>query len=214
MSFEVDHFFICTDIGAPMSDALVSFGWVEGPPNTHPGQGTANRRFFFDNAMLELLWVHDEVEAGSEPARRAHLLERWQGRAAGASPFGVIFRSVEAAPQALPFPGWAYRPAYLPEDRSMHIGHNSDDITEPLCVYIGEGQRQEPSPQPEGFRIVTALRIFSPRAHQSESLKAAENTGAVRFLKGEDHLMEIGFKNERSGRVHDFRPGLPVRICW
>ena len=147
MSFEVDHFFICTDIGAPMADALASFGWVEGPPNTHPGQGTANRRFFFDNAMLELLWVHDEVEAGSEPGRRAHLLERWQGRAAGASPFGVIFRPVEAAPQALPFPGWTYRPAYLPEDRSMHIGHNSDDITEPLCVYVSEGQRQEPSPR-------------------------------------------------------------------
>ena len=91
MSFEVDHFFICTDIGAPMADALASFGWVEGPPNTHPGQGTANRRFNFDNAMLELLWVHDEVEAVSEPARRLHLLERWQGRAAGA-----LFRMAQA----------------------------------------------------------------------------------------------------------------------
>jgi hypothetical protein len=33
---------------------------TEGTPNIHPGQGTANRRFFFRNAMLELLWVNDE----------------------------------------------------------------------------------------------------------------------------------------------------------
>ncbi len=65
MPFELDHFFICTDVGAPAAAALMALGFVEGAPNTHPGQGTANRRFFFDNAMLELLWVHDEAEAGS-----------------------------------------------------------------------------------------------------------------------------------------------------
>ncbi len=96
----------------------------------------------------------------------------------------------------------------------MHIGHNSDDVTEPLCVYLNRAQRQEPSPQPEGFRIVSALRIFSPRAHNSEILEAAERAGVVHFLNGGDLLMEIGFEDERRGRVHDFRPGLPVRVCW
>jgi hypothetical protein len=28
----------------------------EDSSNTHPGQGTANRQFFFNNAYLELLW--------------------------------------------------------------------------------------------------------------------------------------------------------------
>lgn len=214
MSFERDHFFICTDVGAPVAEALAAFGFVEGPPNTHPGQGTTNRRFFFDNAMLELIWVHDEAEAGSEPARRTHLLERWQQRSAGASPFGLIFRPLGKAPEAMPFPGWTYRPAYLPDDLSMHIGNNSADVTEPLCVYISVVQRQGAGPQPEGFRTVTAVRIFSPMTHKSEVVERVENAGAVQFLHGDDPLMEVGFEGEHSGRSHDFRPDLPLRVCW
>ena len=61
MPFELDHCFILTDVGAPEAELLTEFGFVEGEPNTHPGQGSANRRFFFANAMLELVWVHDEV---------------------------------------------------------------------------------------------------------------------------------------------------------
>lgn len=55
MAFELDHLFIWTDIGAYEAERLVSFGLVEGTSNKHPGQGTTNRRFFFHNAMLELL---------------------------------------------------------------------------------------------------------------------------------------------------------------
>ena len=164
--------------------------------------------------MLELLWVHDEAEAGSAPVRRLHLLERWQGREAGASPFGLCFRPVGAAAQALPFPGWTYQPSYLPEGLSMHIGHNSDVVAEPVCVYLSDVKRQETSLQPEGFRLVSALRIISPTAYPSEILEAVEHAGAVQFLKGEDHLMEINFEGERNGRVHDFRPGLPLRVRW
>jgi hypothetical protein len=54
MTVEFDHMFICTQLGAPEADRLVAFGLSEGTPNSHPGQGTACRRFFFRNAMLEL----------------------------------------------------------------------------------------------------------------------------------------------------------------
>lgn len=46
MVFELDHLFILTGIGAYEAEHLVSFGLVEGTSNTHPGQGTTNRRFF------------------------------------------------------------------------------------------------------------------------------------------------------------------------
>ena len=96
----------------------------------------------------------------------------------------------------------------------MHMGHHSDDVAEPACVYLSYAKRQETSPQPDGFRLVSALRIFSPTTYPSEILEAVGHAGAVQFLKGEDHLMEIGFEGERNGRVHDFRPGLPLRVCW
>jgi Glyoxalase-like domain len=63
MALELDHLFIFTSVGAREVEQLLKFGLTEGEPNTHPGQGTACRRFFFHNAYLEFLWVHDEQEA-------------------------------------------------------------------------------------------------------------------------------------------------------
>ena len=67
---ELDHVFVMCDVGAPEAAALHALGLREGSPNTHPGQGTACRRFFFGNAYLELVWVTDAAEAQA-PARRA-----------------------------------------------------------------------------------------------------------------------------------------------
>ncbi len=75
MPFELDHLLICTDEGAPAAELLVQVGLTEGSGNVHPGQGTANRRFFFHNLMLELLWVQDAAEAQSEVTRPTHLWE-------------------------------------------------------------------------------------------------------------------------------------------
>jgi len=80
MDFELDHVFICVSEGAPESDLLVEFGLSEGARNVHPGQGTSNRRFFFHNAMLELLWVANPDEARSGLTRPTRLWERWDGR--------------------------------------------------------------------------------------------------------------------------------------
>lgn len=113
-AFELDHLFICTDVGAPEADLLRDFGLTEGPSNVHPGQGTANRRFFFHNAMLELFWVHDPMQAQSTRTHPTRLWERWQGRRGDASPFGICWRPQHLETTALPFPAWAYEPAYLP----------------------------------------------------------------------------------------------------
>ncbi len=53
MRIELDQLFLCTDPGAPEAEELVQFGLREGPTNQHAGQGTANRRFAFANAMIE-----------------------------------------------------------------------------------------------------------------------------------------------------------------
>jgi hypothetical protein len=62
-TIEIDHVFVCTSINGLEADCLRDLGLREGSSNVHPGQGTANRRFFFTNAMLELLWVTDRAEA-------------------------------------------------------------------------------------------------------------------------------------------------------
>ncbi len=73
MALELDHIFIVCDVGAPEAAALTALGLVEAPPNVHPGQGTACRRFAFPRQYLERLWVADEDEAQNERTRPTRL---------------------------------------------------------------------------------------------------------------------------------------------
>jgi hypothetical protein len=53
---------VFTDQPQEAAARLSAFGLSEGTPNMHPGQGTPCRRFYFQNAYLELVWVSSEVE--------------------------------------------------------------------------------------------------------------------------------------------------------
>ena len=73
MIAEIDHLFILCEINAPEASALIDLRFEEGSCNSHPHQGTACRRFFFQDSYLELLWVHNPEEAQSEPVRSTGL---------------------------------------------------------------------------------------------------------------------------------------------
>lgn len=223
MAFEFDHLFICTDIGACAADRLVSFGLVEGTSNTHPGQGTANRRFFFQNAMLELLWVHDAEEAKSEPIRRTRLWERWTSRKDGACPFGVCLRSGTSGGDTVAFSSWAYRPPYLPETLSIAVGTNSGVLTEPMLFQIPFGKRPDQYPTEKtqplehhvGLREITRIELVSPTAdNPSPEFQAVIDTNQVRVRVGAEYCVELGFDGEVQGHQLDFCPELPLIISW
>ena len=112
ITLKVDHAFIACAPGAPEADELVRAGFIEGSGNTHPGQGTANRRFFFDNFMLEFLWVADMAEATTGDARRTQLWERCSSREPRSNPFGILLRRTSEDDTTLPFRTWSYRPSY------------------------------------------------------------------------------------------------------
>jgi hypothetical protein len=220
-SFELDHVFIWTAAGAPEADLLSDFGLTEGPSTVHPGQGTANRRFFFHNAMLELLWVHDPEQAQSASTRPTHLWERWCGRCRDASPFGICLRPQHSETATLPFPAWAYKPAYLPEPWVMHVGDNAAILMEPLFFYAASGRRPDqagsrfPMGHAAGFREITALRVQGPQqTPPSAVLQAAAHTGALRWDAGTQYHMEIGFDGEIHNKSIDLRPALPLALSW
>jgi hypothetical protein len=80
MALYLDHAYITCSVGAPEAEVLLEHGFAEGSPNVHPGQGTANRRFFFANFMLELLWVADPLEAAADAVRHTGRWERGRVR--------------------------------------------------------------------------------------------------------------------------------------
>ena len=226
MTFELDHMFISTQLSAPEADRLVAFGLTEGTPNSHPGQGTACRRFFFRNAMLELFWVRDEGEARSPLVAPTRLWERWCYRSTGYSPFGVCLRpcTQHAAPQpALPFATWAYRPPYVPPGQHIDVASETSD-GEPWLFATPFGGRPEAKVPTEhrqllvhrrGFGEVTRLHITLPPGRpMSRALRAVQQIGAVSFEVGGEHLAEVEFDHGSRHQSADFRPVLPLRFNW
>jgi hypothetical protein len=212
MRIELDHLFVCTAPGAPEAEELVRFGLREGPPNRHPGQGTANRRFAFANTMIELLWVSDAKEAQSECTRRTLLWERWSGREGEASPFGICLRPVDSQNTESPFPAWEYRPAYLPNSLAMHIGEAG--VEEPMWVYLSFMRRVDRVlrfvEHPIGIREITSLALTTPVPLRSDVSQRMVESGILSAQKGPKSLLEIGFDGNRRKEIVDFRPRLPL----
>jgi hypothetical protein len=224
---EIDHVFICTSRRAPVAELLVRAGLTEGSPNRHPGQGTACRRFFFSNAMLELIWLDNEIEARSEQTRRTGLFERLSNETPGAlsdagrtaSPFGVILRPSPDSEAICPWPSWSYRPPTMP-GLELEIASDTDP-REPMWCWMKSGrapaqwppERRQPVEHPAGFREVTGVRIGCRDVRPDSVTSTMARTGVIGLETGVEHRLELHFDGGSRGAALDFRPGLPLILC-
>ncbi len=236
-ALELDHVFVCTAVGAPEAERLLALGLAEGAPNVHPGQGTANRRFFFRNAFLGLLWVHDVAEARSARTTPLRLWERWAGRHdLGVTPFGVCLRGAPGG--EVPFPTWAYRPAYLPPELPIPIAACSVALADataaeveavlaaPMLFVFPRGQRPDQAPTERahplahraGFGELTCVAFAdlptggadTPRSADAPALRV-ERSGADR---PEHPVMMLDVDGATVGQVADLRPALLLVLRW
>ncbi|HLJ49579.1 MAG TPA: VOC family protein [Bryobacteraceae bacterium] len=215
MGFLIDHVFICTSVGAPAADALVAFGLTEGTPNRHPGQGTANRRFFFENGMLELIWVENPEEAQSEQTRAMRLWERWSETGQGASPFGIILRPEPGPGEPCPFPSWEYRPPAMPE-LVLRVASETA-LSEPMwCLFddVPTGRRRQPLGHAAGMRSITRVGLVCPGLGESSVTASIAARNIITLQPGDEHLLDVEFDAGKSGNRKDFRPDLPLVLRW
>lgn len=212
MQIELDHLFVCTAPGAPAAEKLIQFGLDEGPPNEHPGQGTACRRFSFANAMIELFWVSDVSEAQNQNTKRTLLWDRWSGRQGSASPFGICVRPVRPEDSGPPFPAWDYRPAYLPGPLSMQISETG--IEEPMWLYLSFMRRAQReawfTEHPIGIREITRLTLTTRVPLRSSASQKIIESGVLATQTGATSVLEIEFDGHRRQERVDFRPHLPL----
>lgn len=214
MTMTLDHVFILVEPEAKVADRLLEHGFREGPRNTHPGQGTTNRRFYFANGMLELIWVQDADEARNGPGQSLHFSERAEDPTA--SPFGIIFvpRQDNASPN-MPFPGWHYQPVYFPPPRGFHVGANSHTIAEPLCFYFPFQDPGVPKPRPDrNPQTVSEVIITTLSTDTTGGLTLASQADRLSIRSGQEHLMEITLDHHELGRTEDYRPALPLILRW
>jgi hypothetical protein len=218
MAAVVDHVFVCCSEGAPEADALLGLGLVEGSANTHPGQGTACRRFFFSNAYLELFWVRDPEEAQSDMVAPTRLWDRWSQRDQAASPFAVVLRPDEGDSAATPpFESRSYRPEYMPLGSTIEMAAGTL-LSEPEVFYLGFQRDRarlgkEPTDHEPPLRSLSRVTVWTPAA-PSAAARAIADTGFFDLRQGEAHLMELRFDGGRRPGQADLRPDLPLILSW
>ncbi len=202
MELHIHHVFVCTSVGAPAAKDLLDAGLVEGSPNTHLGQGTANRRFFFESGFLELLWVHDEREAQSTLTAPTKLWDRWAERGRTANPFGICFSSPDGADSMLPFPSWAYRPGYLSDERHILFADNLP-LSEPEVFVLSWPQVQaspetEPMKHPLGLCEMRSVSFGLPDPTSiSRSLRAIRDAALVKVHHSATPELVIEFTSQK-----------------
>ncbi len=205
MTIHVDHLFICSATGAPEAKLLIDAGLTEGSPNVHPGQGTANRRFFFENGYLELLWVSDEAESRSALAAPTRLWERWVGRGESASRFGICLSSQDGVNAALPFSTWSYEPEYLPVERQILFAEGLS-IAEPEIFVLNWphvwSPGQEPTEHASGLQGIRSVSIGLSRSDSvSETLDAAVRAGFFQIHQSDSHELVVEFTASRETEI-------------
>jgi hypothetical protein len=115
---ELDHVFVAAAYEGPEMELLTDAGFLEGPENDHPGQGTASRGVFFENAYLELIWLTDAEVARSPAIQRTRLADRLDPTRAG-NPVGIGLRSPADPVPPAPFGTWPFAPPYLPSGAAV-----------------------------------------------------------------------------------------------
>jgi hypothetical protein len=213
----IDHVFVLCSVGAPEAEDLVRAGFAEGPPNVHPGQGTACRRFVFTNAYLELVWVSDPSEAQSDAARPTRLWERWSRRSAGACPFAIILRPAPDFPAGAPapFPAWRYVPSYMPPGTAIEVAEGTS-LAEPEIFYLGF-QRGSALSRAAGEgasrKSLLHVSVAGPVGPLSPTARALQAAGLVSFREADTYSMELRLEATDHGHA-DLRPALPLRLEW
>ena len=220
MSLLLDHIFILTDPGAPVADRIAELGLTEGSDNQHPGQGTANRRFFFNNTTLELIYIDDEQECIDGPGRDLDFPGRYQQTVA--SRFGLVAR-LPTAGTTPTFSYWPYFPQYFPDGTHFLVGKNSSNPVEPLCICMppnlfngankvaqAEALLQK-EPVNTGWQL-TSLQLTLPVTSVSDTLAAFAHSKPVSLEFGDEHHLKLGFNDRRENQSRCFAPEIPLTI--
>ncbi|WP_171060451.1 VOC family protein [Poseidonocella sp. HB161398] len=127
---QIDHVFVFPRDLPALEDRLGAAGLVPSFGRRHPGQGTANLCYCFENTYLELLWIEDRRALRDPRVRRTGLAERGSGHPA-ACPFGLAWRGDPDDP-APEWSLWRYHAPFLPDGAFIPVAAESDDMRHPM----------------------------------------------------------------------------------
>ena len=210
---QIDHIFIFSNNSGFEADELVNFGLTEGSSRVHPGQGTTNRKFYFQNFFLEILWVHNQPEIQNERTKPTKLWERSNFESNEYSPFGLCLVNDDNSEQIFTNSS-TYQPEYFPEGKTI------DFITQPQLPWIFrlpfKGRKKatnEPLDHPKKLRQLTKTTFITPTVNDlTESIQKLSG-GTINFLTSDKYGLILEFDNGNSKQEIRFQK-LPITIKY
>ncbi len=214
---EIDHMFIFSNNDGKEADKLVEFGLREGSSRIHPGQGTINRKFYFENFFLEILWVIDESEIKSKLTSETKLWERSKFKELKSSRFGLCLVNSEAT-DSLFMQSQSYQPDYFPEGMSIDIITNQNLPKLPWTFrlpYRGTKKNSnEPLQYNVGINFLTKIGFEIPKNKVFTSyLNHFKNSDQIEFLDGKQTRVIMEFDHCRQAKTSEF-PELDLTLKY
>lgn len=205
---------VSSEVARVLSDQMRASGFCEGPANTHAGQGTANRRFFFSGFMLEFLYAVDSAELGLPANACLGLTDRFSDPEA--SVFGVCSRSIGEQDCDATYEYTCLKPSYLPPTLHVQVASGIPFI-EPLWFHLpfvhgamssGSSSTGTSVQHDNGASVLTGLVLESPFEPSSSSQHIADMLG-IKLKVGTQQAAHLEFDHARNGHHLDIQ-GLTI----
>jgi Glyoxalase-like domain len=213
---EVDHIFIFSDKQGKEAEELIDFGFTEGSSRVHAGQGTTNRKFYFENFFLEILWVINESEIKSDLVSSTKLWERSNFAENGISPFGLCLVNTEDT-DILFENSLKYQPDYFPKGLEIEILTNEKANYLPWTFRLpfkGEKKKTtEPTIHKNGISELTKVEFGIPVADQNDYLLNFEGEKSISFNQNSAHNLTLIFDDNKRNETKIFDT-LPLIIKY
>ncbi len=204
---EIHHIFIFSNSNGSEAEELIKLGFSEGSSRVHPGQGTTNRKFYFENFFLEVLWVIDEGEIRSAQTASTKLWERSQYANNEYSPYGLcLVNSKDTNP--LFKQSQIYQPSYLPEGLTIDIITNEANPQLPwtfrLPNMLVKNVPDEPMRHSNGIRKLThATFEITGNIKGDDYLSHFQKESGISFKFGSIQKLTLEFDNGAQGKTKE-----------
>ncbi|MBC6699368.1 VOC family protein [Hymenobacter puniceus] len=214
---EIDHLFIFCDSPQAAADDLRALGLTEGSSRVHPGQGTANRKFYFENFFLEILWVHDAAEINSPLLLPTQLGERARYATTGASPYGLCLRNTPDTDPVFEA-ALAYQPVYFPAGLTIAVLPHAHNPSLPWTFRLPftgpPAVTTEPTRHPAGLRRLTRAAFGLTKYDTSELLlQQLAGQPQLAFGPAAANCLTLTFDEHCQGEIAHF-PALNLTVAY
>jgi len=197
----IDHIFIFVD-SKQSADELIDFGLSEGSGNVHKGIGTANRRFFFENFYLEILWVENEGEAQS--VEEIGIWERYKHKESHYSRFGICFTNTKNT-------DYIFDNAIVWKAMFLKDNEHVDILTSKKLPWIfrfpanrEKNLQDEPKQDTLGIKHLSKVVMSLETMEFVKLLNTIKSNTIVEFQKSNKNSLTLEFDNAKSSKVKTF----------